>query len=482
MSTAAGSGVEVVAIDTPALGDRSYLAHDGEVALVIDPQRDIDRVLALAAARGVRITHVFETHLHNDYVTGGLALALATGAAYHVNAADEVAFDRVPVADGDVIEISPVMRVRVLATPGHTFTHLSYALEAAAGHPHAVFTGGSLLYGSTGRPDLLGRVHAGELAHAQFASARRLAAELHQDAKVYPTHGFGSFCSATQTEGSSSTIGRERRVNPVLILAEDRYVSDLLAGLDVFPAYYAHMGPANAAGPSDADLSPPRRAGAAELRRRIDAGEWVVDLRARRAFAAGHVAGTLSFDLGGSFATYLGWLIPWGTPLTLLGQTPEQVAEAQRELVRIGIDRPAAAATGHPDDWAGGRALRSYPVADFADLESVRRHRPVVILDVRRDSEWDASHISGAVHIPLHQLPVRLTEVPQGEVWVHCEAGYRASIAASFLDAAGRTVVVVDDEYARAARVRCRRGPGGRRPGDRGRCATRSTCRACRPR
>jgi rhodanese-related sulfurtransferase len=338
----------------------------------------------------------------------------------------------------------------VLATPGHTFTHLSYVL-AAAGHAHAAFTGGSLLYGSTGRPDLLGRVHAGELAHAQFASARRLAAELPEDAKVYPTHGFGSFCSATQSEGTSSTIGRERRVNPVLILAEDRYVSELLAGLDVFPAYYAHMGPANAAGPPGPDLSAPHRAHAAELGKRIAAGEWVVDLRARRAFAAGHLPGTLSFDLDGSFATYLGWLIPWGTPLTLLGHTPEQVAAAQRELTRIGIDRPAAAATGNPRDWAGDRALRSYPVADFTDLEAVRHHRRVVILDVRRDQEWDDSHIAGAVHIPIHQLPSRLANVPEGEVWVHCEAGYRASVAASFLDAVGRTVVAVDDEYARAA-------------------------------
>jgi hydroxyacylglutathione hydrolase len=403
-------------------------------------------------ARGVRITHVFETHLHNDYVTGGLALAHATGAAYHVSAADRVAFDRVPVADGDLVEVSPVMRVRVLATPGHTFTHLSYVLQAG-GHPHAVFTGGSLLYGSTGRPDLLGSAHARELAHAQFASARRLAAELPQDADVYPTHGFGSFCSATQSEGGSSTIGRERRVNPVLRLAEEQYVTELLTGLDAFPAYYAHMGPANAAGPSGPDLSPPRRAEAAELRRRIAAGEWVVDLRARRAFAAGHVPGTLGFDLDGSFATYLGWLIPWGTPLTLLGHTPEQVAAAQRELVRIGIDRPAAAAVGQPGEWAGGRALRSYPVADFADLEAVRHHRRVVILDVRRDQEWTESHITGAVHIPIHQLPSRLTQVPAGEVWVHCEAGYRASVAASFLDAAGRTVVAVDDEYPRAARA-----------------------------
>jgi len=360
MSTTAGSGVEVVAVDTPALGDRSYLAHDGEAALVVDPQRDIDRVLDLAAARGVRITHVFGTHLHNDYVTSGLALALATGAAYHVNGTDQVAFDRVPAGDGDVIEVSPVLRVRVLATPGHTFTHLSYALEAA-GRPHAVFTGGSLLYGSTGRPDLLGSVHARELARAQFASAHRLAAELPQDADVYPTHGFGSFCSATQCEGSSPTIGRERRINPALVLAEDRYVRELLVGLDAYPAYYAHMGPANAAGPSGADLSPPGRADAAEVRRRIGAGEWVADLRARRAFAAGHVAGTLSFDLDGSFATYLGWLIPWGTPLTLLGQTPGQVAQAQRELVRIGIDRLAAAAVGSPAEWAGGGACAATP-------------------------------------------------------------------------------------------------------------------------
>ena len=347
MSTTAGSGVEVAAIDTPALGDRSYLAHDGDVAVVVDPQRDIDRVLDLAAARGVRITHVFETHLHNDYVTGGLALARATGAAYHVNAADPVAFDRVPVTDGDVIEVSPVLRVRVLATPGHTFTHLSYVLEAG-GRAHAVFTGGSLLYGSTGRPDLLGRAHADELARAQFASAHRLAAELPPDADVYPTHGFGSFCSATQSEGTSSTIGRERQVNPALTLARSGTSASCCPAWTPSPRTtrtWARPTPPGRRGPTC-----PRRAApdAAELRRRIEAGEWVVDLRARRAFAAGHVAGTLSFDLDGSFATYLGWLIPWGTPLTLLGHSPEQVAEAQRELVRIGIDRPAAAATGTP--------------------------------------------------------------------------------------------------------------------------------------
>ena len=242
MSMEAAPAVRVVAVDTPSLGDRSYLVHDGLRAFVVDPQRDIDRVQALAAGLGVTITHVFETHLHNDYVTGGLALAQVTGAAYHVNAADEVAFDRFGVADGDVIEVSPRMRVRVLATPGHTATHLSYALEAG-GRLAAVFTGGSLLYGSTGRPDLLGAAHAAELARAQYASAHRLAADLPDDAAVYPTHGFGSFCSATQSEGTSSTIGQEKRVNPALTTDEQRYVTELLAGLGRLPRLLRPHGP-----------------------------------------------------------------------------------------------------------------------------------------------------------------------------------------------------------------------------------------------
>ncbi len=439
----------ILAIDTPTLGDRSYLVHDGRVAFVVDPQRDIDRVLDLAAAEGVHITHVFETHIHNDYVTGGHALARATGAAYHVNADDPVTFDRVAVRDGDAITVGDTMRVRVRATPGHTFTHLSYLLEAN-GHETAAFTGGSLLYGSVGRPDLLGPTHTETLVHHQYASANCLAAELPDTAAVYPTHGFGSFCSATQSEATASTIGQEKRANPALTQPERQFVAHLLAGLDAWPAYYAHMAPANTAGPAAPDLSAPERADADQIRKRLAAGEWVVDLRNRVAFAAGHVTGTLNFGLDGSFATYLGWLIGWGTPLTLLGETPDQVAEAQRELVRIGIDRPATHATGTPADWAGGDQLETFPRATFADLAQVRHHRPVVMLDNRRNLEWAEAHLDGAVHIPLHELRDRLDQVPDGEVWVHCAAGYRASISASILAATGRRVVAVDDDFANA--------------------------------
>src|ERR1700683_5395495 len=198
--------VEIATIKTPSLGDRSYLVTDGEVALVVDPQRDINRVLALTAGRGVSVTHVFETHIHNDYLTGGLALARATGGAYHVNAADAVAFDRVAIADGDVVPVGTSMRVRVIATPGHTFTHLAYALEDTGGAV-AVFTGGSLLYGSAGRPDLLGAEHAPTLAAAQYASIRRLAAKLPDQTAVLPTHGFGSFCATSGSGDSGSGTG-----------------------------------------------------------------------------------------------------------------------------------------------------------------------------------------------------------------------------------------------------------------------------------
>jgi hydroxyacylglutathione hydrolase len=446
--------IEVLAVDTTTLGDRSYLAHDGDVALVVDPQRDIDRLTGLAAERGLRITHVAETHMHNDYVTGGLALSRAAGASYLVNAADPVGFDRTAVRDGDSLAVGARMRVRVLATPGHTFNHLSYVLEAG-GEVVGVFTGGSLLYGSTGRPDLLGPDNTAALARAQFRSARRLASELPDSAEIFPTHGFGSFCSATQAQAVSSTIGREKQFNPALTAGQRVYIETMLAGLDAWPAYYAHMGPANIAGPGGPDLSPPRRADAAEVGRRIEAGEWVVDLRDRVAFASGFVPGSVSFPLDGSFATYLGWAIPWGTPVTLLGETPAQVGQAQRELVRIGIDRPAAAATGQPQDWGGGRPLASMRLAKFGDLAAAitasrRGGGDLVVLDVRRRLEWEESHIAGAAHIPFNELPGRLDEIPPGQVWVHCHSGYRSMVAASMLAARGRSVTSIDDEFDNA--------------------------------
>ena len=441
--------IRVETVETSSLGDRSYLANDGEVAVVVDPQRDIDRVLSLAAAHDVRITHVLETHIHNDYVTGGLELADRIGARYVVSADDDVSFDRLAARDGDVLQTG-AMRIRALHTPGHTHHHLSYVLEDQDGKPEAVFTGGSLLYGTTGRTDLVGPEFTNELTHAQFGSVRRLAQELPADTKVFPTHGFGSFCSATPATGEASTIGQEARINPALTLAEQEYVDQLIAGLDAYPAYYAHMGPINRGGPQPVDLSMPARVDAPELRQRIEAGEWVVDLRDRTAFAAGHLAGSLGFELSTSFVTYLGWLYRWGTPITLIGETVEQVTDARRELVRIGVDQITGAAIGDIAALASGQPLRSYQVSDFEGLAKARADRPVGVLDTRLNSERAHGGVADSVHIPLHELQDRLEDVPDGQVWVYCGSGYRASIAASVLDRAGREVVLINDSFATA--------------------------------
>ncbi|MFF9587205.1 rhodanese-like domain-containing protein [Streptomyces achromogenes] len=430
------------------LGNRSYLAGGPRAAVVIDPPRDIDQVIAAAARRGVRIAFVAETHVHNDYVTGGPELARVTGAQYLVPAGARVSFARTPFADGDTVTVDEGLVLRAIATPGHTPHHTSYAL-AEDGRGVAAFTGGSLLIGTVGRPDLVEPRLTERLARAQHASARRLADELDDDVPVLPTHGFGSFCSSSQSEGNATTIGKERETNDALTLDVDTFVARMLAGLDDVPAYYAHMGPANTAGPAPVDLTPPGRADAEEIASRLAAGEWVVDLRSRIAFADGHVSGSFNFEGDGQLATYLAWLIPWGKPVTLLAENPERIAAAQRELARVGIDRPAAAATGDPAGWIReGERLASFPRVRFADLADVReRGEQVVVLDVRRDAERAGGRIGGSVHIPLHELHGRIDDVPDGVVWVHCAGGMRAAIAASLLDAAGRDVVAVDDGF-----------------------------------
>ena len=442
--------MEIITIETPALGDRSYVLVSGDEAAVIDPQRDIDRVETVLARRGVRLSHVFETHVHNDYVTGGLELARRAGATYVLAADDGVAYDHTGARDGDEFTVGDLV-VRAVHTPGHTPTHLSYVV-LDDGQPVAAFTGGSMLFGTVGRTDLISAEATEDLTRAQFRSVRRLADELPGEVGVHPTHGFGSFCSSASTSGSeASTIGQERQSNLALTLDdEDTFVEKLLSGLTAYPRYYAHMAPINRAGPADVDLSAPEPVDPVEIRRRIHAGEWVVDLRSRTAFARGHLAGTVNLEVGDSFATYLGWVLRWGTPVTLVGDSAEQVAEAQRQMVRIGIDRPASAADGGLDTWAIGGDVRAYRTATFADLADARDDDGVVVLDVRRDDEWAEGRIDGAVHIPLHDLEARLDEVPDGVVWVHCASGYRASIAASLLDRAGRTVVAIDDEWAAA--------------------------------
>ncbi len=457
------TALTIETIDTPELGDRSYVVAHSGTAVVVDPQRDIDRIQEVVDRHGWTVTHVVETHVHNDYVSGGLVLARQTGAEYLVPKGHEYDFeDARLVSDGDVF-FAGEMTWRVMHTPGHTPHHVSYAVSVE-GSDQAVFTGGSLLFGSVGRPDLIGPEATEGLAHAQWHSVRKLVTGVDDSAAVMPTHGFGSFCSATATVGIASTVGEQAATNPAALLDEHEFVTELLAGLDAFPAYYSHMGPANERGAREIDLSPADVADPEELRRRIDAGEWVVDLRQRRLWAAEHLAGTLSFDTDGNAITYLGWLVPWGTPITLLGATQEQISEFQRSLTRIGIDRPAAQNVGDPGTWTTGPAdLRSVERVTFIGLAEALNENPQrILVDARRRTEWQEGHIASARHIPLHEVPDHMGQLQawsqaaahaggDPRIWISCGSGFRAMVAASLLARAGIPVVAVDDAFTNAA-------------------------------
>ena len=257
----------------------------------------------------------------------------------------------------------------------------------------------------------------------------------------------------TSGEADAATIGDELVGNIAFRIGDEgEFVRHLLGDLTPYPRYYAHMGPANLAGPAPIDLIPPRGIDVDEIRHRVDAGEWVVDVRPRLSFATAHTRGTIGMEGGDSFLTYLGWLIPWGTPVTLLADTPQQITDAQRSLNRIGIDRPAAAASGGTPTWGDGDPA-SYPVVDFPEVRNVFGTDGTAVLDVRRTDEWREGHIGGSTNLPIQDLPDRLGDLSEATFYVHCETGYRASVACSFLDRAGISAVLVDDEFANAARV-----------------------------
>jgi glyoxylase-like metal-dependent hydrolase (beta-lactamase superfamily II)/rhodanese-related sulfurtransferase len=436
--------IRIITIETPSLGDRSYVAHDGSKAVVIDPQRDIDRVLDVLDEHGLDVTHVVETHVHNDYVTGGHALATMLDAAYCLNADDQVHFDRVGLADGDEFA-SGIMRVRALLTPGHTPTHLSYVLLDEQGEAVGVFTGGSMLFGTVGRPDLIGPHMTMELARSQYHSVRRIAAEVDDAASVHPTHGFGSHCSATQATKQSSTVGLEKGDNPALVKSEEEFLTELIEGLTPYPTYYRHMAPANVLGPAAFDPTPPQDFDLDRVAALLSEGAWVIDLRNRRDFNASFLRGALNAELRNDLANYLGWMVPFEEHLVLVGDDEGVLAEAQRMLARIGFDRLRGRLVAGSGAFADHELERTIPISNFDGLELLDDDARTV-LDVRDTWEFESGHHRDAVHVPFHELPDRLGEVPTGRpVWIYCATGARATMAASFLARNGHDVVLIDD-------------------------------------
>ena len=446
--------ITVVTVEIAELGNRAYLVHDGAHALVVDPPRDILRLEQAADDAGVQIEAVAETHVHNDFVSGGPALARRHHAEHLVARAEQVDFPRAGVSDGDVLDVGS-MRVEVVGTPGHTPNHLAYLATASDSAAPALFSGGSMLYGTVGRTDLSGRERTEMLSREQYRSARRLAARLPRQTTLFPTHGFGSFCASTAAcSASGSTLAAEAADNPALTVDdEDAFVRMLQRGLGPVPTYYAHMAALNRAGRGLTEVTGLGLLEPKDVRAALAQGTWVVDLRDRRGFAAAHLCDSLSFEYGSSCATYIGWMVPWGAEILLVSSSEEQLAAAHRDLARIGIERLAGGVVGLP--CSGTPEVRAYPCRRWEDLqaryaEESRRPDIPVVLDVRQRSEYEAGHLARAISVPVQDVPEAADRIPPGPVWVHCRTGFRAAVAASFLHAAGRRVVLVDDDWERA--------------------------------
>ncbi len=443
---------------TPGLGDASYLLASGGEAVLVDPQRDAWRFLEVAQRRGWRIRHVLETHVHNDYLSGALETRAAIGAEIAAPARGGYEFEHRAVDEGDAIEIGG-LRLTAWATPGHTPEHLAWivtdvALAGEAGEePVAAFTGGSLLVGSAGRTDLLGPALTDALTRDQQRSLARLAA-LPDAAQVLPTHGAGSFCSAgPPSPNRVSTFAAERFANPTFQLAEaapDDFRASALAGLGRFPAYYAHMAGLNRRGPRVLGrlILPPELDAAAFEAAAAD-GTMVIDARDRLAFAAGHLPRSINIELDDAFAGYVGWLVPFGSPVLLVlpDGAPDALAEATTELLRIGYDWVRGWLAGGVDAWtASGRVLASYETTTMPELHASRAagEDDSVLLDVRQPVEWRDGVVAGSELVFVADLPGRLQELPGDRpVTVFCRSGHRAAIAASILDGAGRDVRLV---------------------------------------
>lgn len=443
--------MQIEAFILDGLGHQSYLIRDEKsgTAAVVDPRRDGEIYLRAASRAGATLTHILETHIHNDYVSGARELAVNSGATIVASADAHLAYPHLPVRDGETFRVGE-LRVQVMATPGHTPEHVSYVLfEPGKSEPSAVFSGGSMLAGGAGRTDLLGPGLTLTLTRQQYHSLRKMLATLPGHVAVYPTHGAGSFCQANlgSTRGAT-TIEQELLVNPASQAeSEEAFVKRQLAGYTAYPRYYAHMHDINQQGPALlGPLADPTPLAPRVVQQQLATGIPLIDGRGRDDFARAHVPGSLNIELDSSFGTYAGWLLPFNTPLMLLIEDEAGRREAVVQLVRIGYEQTQ----GYLDGGLAGWQAAALPTDSFEriDLDTLHRRwqerQPLTIIDVRRDDEWAKGHIPGSLHFHIGDLPQQLASVPtDSPLTLICQSGYRAQIAASILAASGREVSAV---------------------------------------
>jgi len=433
----AGTVTPVAFVDE-GLGNSSYLVDLGDGrALVVDPARDATPYLAAAERAGLSIAFTVETHLHADFLTGSRELA-ARGAAVLAPRAGSIDWPHRGFDHGDELDLSG-LRLQAVGTPGHTPEHLSWLLHDDDA-PVGLFSGGALLVDSVARTDLIAPDQTEPLARALWRSLHERILTLPDDLPVYPTHGAGSFCSATTSGERTTTIGRERAANPLLGAPdEDTFVARLLAGYGSYPPYFLRLRERNRRGPDvlGSPFPPLPALRVDDVRRRLADGAILVDVRPVESWAAAHVPDAISIPLRAQFGSWLGWLVPDDRPLIFLLDHGQDGADLVRQARTIGYDQAAGALAGGIDEWqAAGYAVTSTELIDAARLD-----RPV--LDVRQNNEVAAGHLPGAVHVELGDIADHGRGLPTGELAVMCGHGERAATAASLLEKAGRRDIAV---------------------------------------
>jgi hydroxyacylglutathione hydrolase len=429
------------------LAHASYmLASEGQ-AVVVDPQRDVEIYLNAAEANRVSIRHIFETHLHADFVSGHRELAARTGAQIYIGAQAGAVFSHIAVQDNFRLRVGK-MAITAVETPGHTQESMCLVItdEEKSSEPWAVLTGDTLFLGDVGRPDLSKRYSPAQLAGMLYDSLHNKILKLADSVLVYPAHGAGSLCGRNMRAERVSTIGTERLTNCALqIKSREEFVGQLTSNLPTRPEYFSQDAEINRTGAGAlSDLPPLAPVEAAALKTILAEGGIALDVRPGEQFAAGHVPGSVNIALSGQFASWAGALLGLAARPVLIAESQEAVAEARMRLARIGLEDARGYLRGGIAAWSeAGLPLSKLPQITVEDLQEQLRDGGLQVLDVRREPEWEAGHIEGASWWPLDNFKVAPPEIDRKvPTAVHCKGGYRSMIACSLLERAGFQNVV----------------------------------------
>jgi hydroxyacylglutathione hydrolase len=428
------------------LAHASYLLGSQGEAVVVDPQRDVDLYLQTAQEHGLKICHIFETHLHADFVSGHKELAARTGAQIYIGAKAGATFPHVALNDGFELRFGRA-KLRVLETPGHTPESICLVVtdEEKSPLPWAVLTGDTLFIGDVGRPDLSPSHTPAQLAGLLYDSLHHKLLALPDDVIVYPAHGAGSLCGRNMRSERSSTIGTERLTNYALqIPSRDEFIQQVTSNLPARPEYFLKDAAINRDGaPPLEELSTLRGLSASEVHSLIEQGTPVLDVRSGDQFAAGHVPGSINIALSGQFATWAGTILGLAARPILIADGDDQVHEARLRLARVGIDAERGFLAGGVAAWSkAGFELATMPQITAQEMRARWPLHNVRVLDVRREPEWNAGHLPNAELWPLDKFAAQTPDLGKTTpIIAHCKSGYRSMIACSLLRKAGYTSV-----------------------------------------